>query len=108
MPPSEYPVVGVFQNDTNEDMFLYLEMTCEVVILAPGHMVELLAEPAPELLPLTILGVTQGLQIYSGVGNPDWHIRFQGKLIKPTYTHLSDEATAARSLSAPSLAHEKQ
>ena len=92
MNPPQYPVVGHFRNDTLQDIRLFLEMTCEEVILSPGHAVELLARPDPDLLPLTIDVIADGLQVFPcRVVDPDWHIRFNGKMIKPAYpTRLSE------------------
>jgi hypothetical protein len=75
-------------------MSLYLEMTCEEVVLAPDQGVELLAKPDPDLLPLTTDLVDGGIQIHScRVFDPDWYIRFNGKLIKPGYpTRLSEHS----------------
>lgn len=94
MSPSEYLVVGEFRNDTSQEMSLYLEMTCEEVVLAPGQEVELLAKPDPDLLPLTADFVEGGLQIHPcRVVDPDWHIRFKGKVMKPGYpTRLSEHS----------------
>ena len=94
MSPSEYLVVGEFRNDTPKEMSLYLEMTCEEVVLAPGDEVELLARPDPDLLPLTTDIVEGGLQIHPcRVFDPDWHIRFKGKLMKPGYpTRLAEHS----------------
>ena len=94
MSPSEYPVVGEFLNDTQREMTLYLEMTCEEVVLEPGHGVELLARPHPDLLPLTMNIVEGGLQIHPcRVFDPDWHIRFKGRLMKPGFpTRLSEHS----------------
>lgn len=92
MTPAEYWVVGQFINDTREEMRIFLEMTCEEVLLSPGHAVELLARPDADLLPLSINYVEGGLQIHPcRVWDPDWHIRFKGKLIRPGYpTRLSE------------------
>jgi hypothetical protein len=92
MHPSEYLVVGEFRNDTGEEMRLVLEMTCEELVLSPGHAVELLARPSPNLLPLTTDLVVGGLQIHPRREfDPDWHVRFNGKIIKPGYpTKLSE------------------
>lgn len=82
MHPSQYPTVGVFRNDTEIEMRLFLEMIPEEVVLSPGHSVELLARPTPGLLPLTIGLVEGGLQIHAhNEFDPDWHVRFKGKLI---------------------------
>lgn len=84
MNPSHYPTVGTFRNDTKAEMRLYLEMIPEEVVLAPGHSVELFARPTPDLLPLTVGLVDGGLQIHAHkVFDPDWHILFNGKLIRP-------------------------
>jgi hypothetical protein len=93
MHPSEYLVVGVFRNDTNDEMRLFLEMTCEEVILSPGHSVEVLAKPSPDLLPLTTDLVAGGIQIHPcREFDPDWHIRFNGKIIKPGHpSRLSEQ-----------------
>lgn len=92
MQPAQYPAIGQFRNDTADGIRLILEMTCEEVILAPGHAMGLLARPDPDLLPLTVDVVPNGLQILPcRVADPDWHLRFKGKLIKPAYpTRLSE------------------
>lgn len=92
MSPAEYPVVGVFTNDTTRPMTLYLEMIPEEVVLSPGHSVELVARPTPDLLPLTIDEVDGGLHIHAcREFDPDWHVRFRGRLIKArTPTILGD------------------
>lgn len=92
MQPAQYPVIGQFRNDMADEIRLFLEMTCEEVILAPGHAIELLARPDPDLLPLTVDVVPNGLQIFPRrIADPDWHIRFKGKLIKPGHpTRLSE------------------
>lgn len=58
-------------------------MIPEEVILSPGHSVDLLAKPTDDLLPLTIDYVEGGLQIHAcREFDPDWHVRFKGKVIK--------------------------
>ena len=92
MNPSEYPVLGVFSNDTDNDLSISLEMLCEEIILSPGHSIELLAAPSNNLLPLSICYCSNGIQIYPHKEfDPDWYIRFNGKLIKPAHpTKLSE------------------
>lgn len=83
MNESQYIVVGEFRNDTSNEMRLYLEMLGEEVVLSPGHSVELMAKADPDLLPLTIDYVADGLQVHPcRVADPDWHVRFRGKLIR--------------------------
>lgn len=78
-----YPVVGIFRNDTNVEMRIFLEMVPQEVVLSPGHSIELLAKPSDDLLPLTIDLVSGGLQIHPAREfDPDWHVRFQGKVIR--------------------------
>lgn len=92
MNPSEYPVVVEFSNDTDKEMKLYLEMLSEEVVLSPGHSIQLLAMPSPNLLPLTIGYVEDGLQIYPYKEvDPDWHVRFMGKLIRAGHPTLLSE-----------------
>ena len=89
MNPSEFPIVGEFSNDTKKEMTLYLEMLGEEVVLSPGHSIQLLALPTSTLLPLTIDYVEGGLQIHPYKEfDPQWHIRFKGKLIKPGHPTL--------------------
>jgi hypothetical protein len=86
MNPSEYILVGKFSNNTATEMGLYLEMLCEEIVLSPGHTVELFAKQSIDLLPLTINYVEGGLQIYPFKEfDPDWHIRFKGKMIRAGY-----------------------
>jgi len=89
MDPSQYSVVGIYRNDTEADFHLYLELIPEEVVLSPGHEIELLARPSPDLLPLHVCFVGDGLQIYAHKeGDPDWHVRFKGYVVKvgsPTF-----------------------
>ena len=89
---SEFLTVGVFRNDTTDKLRLFLEMLGEEIVLSPGHAVELVARPSPDLLPITIDYVSGGLQIHPcREFDPDWHIRFRGKLIRAGHpTLLSD------------------
>ena len=83
MQPSEYPSVASFGNETTQDITLYLEMLGEQVVLAPGDCIELLAAPDPDMLPLTVLQVEGGLQIYPyKTFDPDWHVRFEGRIVR--------------------------
>jgi len=51
--------------------------------LAPGHEVDLLALPLEGLLPLAISYVEDGIQIHPHkVVDPDWHVRFNNKVIR--------------------------
>lgn len=76
-------VVAEFCNDTQQEMTLYLEMLGEEVIMSPGHTVELLAKDTNDLLPLTIGYVERGIQVHPYKElDPDWHVRFNGKLIR--------------------------
>jgi hypothetical protein len=78
----DYVIVGEFCNETQSDLSLFLELVPEQVVLSPGHSVELLAKPSDDLLPLTINLVEGGLQIYAHKEYvPDWHVRFNGKVI---------------------------
>ena len=63
MNPTEYPSVASFANDTDKDISLHLEMLGEQVILAPGHAVDLVAKPSPNLLPISVHQVEDGMQI---------------------------------------------
>lgn len=92
MKPEDYPVVGIFQNDTKFAMTLYLELVPEEVILEVGYEIELLARPSENLLPLHIAAVQGGLQIHAfKEWDPDWHVRFNGKVIKAeSPTQLAD------------------
>jgi hypothetical protein len=86
MTAAEHVVVAEFTNDTQSEMRIFLEMTCEEVFLAPGQHIELLARPSEHLLPLTIAYLSDGIQVFPHKEwDPDWMIRFEGKLIKPEY-----------------------
>ncbi|GAB3260144.1 hypothetical protein [Chitinimonas naiadis] len=89
---SEYLMVGEFRNDSQTDMRLFLEMSCEEVILSPGHHVELFAMLSTDLQPITIAPVADGWHVFPHkVFDPDWHIRFNGQLIKAGFpTRLAD------------------
>ena len=85
-------VVTELRNDTPEDMHLYLEMVPEQLVMAPGHEVALLARPSPDLLPIHITFVSDGLQVHAHKEvDPDWHVRFRGKVLKvEALTRLAD------------------
>jgi hypothetical protein len=86
MNPGEYPIVASFGNDTTREMSLHLEMLAEEVVLGPGHRVELLARPSPHLLPISVHQVEGGLQVFPNQEfDPDWHVRFKGKIIRAAY-----------------------
>jgi hypothetical protein len=89
---SDLVVVGEFRNDTAGDMRLYLELVPEELIMAPGHEITLLARASADLLPIHVAVVNDGLQIHARKEfDPDWHVRFRGKLIKAgTPTRLAD------------------
>lgn len=92
MDPTQYTVVAEFINDGEREMRIFLEMTCEEVFVAVGQKVQLLARPADGLLPITVAYLQDGLQVFPHQEfDPDWHIRFNGVLMKPGYpTRLSD------------------
>lgn len=88
---ADYIVVAEFKNDSPSEMFIFLEMTCEEIYLAPGHHIELLAKNTETLLPISVFYVVGGLQVFPKQEfDPDWYIRFKGKILKPSITHLSD------------------
>jgi hypothetical protein len=86
MTAADYPTVAMFSNSTAKEIRLYLEMMCEEVILAPGHSVDLLAKPLPDLLPLAIHQVEGGMQVipFQEI-DPNWHVRFRGKILKAAH-----------------------
>lgn len=87
----KYRVIGNFSNETDHDISLFLEITCEIVILSPGQDVELLAEDRAEYFPVDVLYHKDGLQIYPKSGSPIWKIRFKGIELSPGHpTRLSD------------------
>jgi hypothetical protein len=92
MKAEEFVVVGEFGNDTGTEMRLFLEMLGEEIVMAPGHSVELMARRTPDLLPLTIDYVDGGLQIHPHKElDPDWHVRFRGKLIRAGHPTILSE-----------------
>jgi hypothetical protein len=94
MTGGQHVCVGVFSNDTEQEMTLYLEMLGEEIVLAPGHSIELLALPLKELLPLAISRVKGGLQIHPHKEfDPDWHVRFMGKVIRAGHPTILAEYT---------------
>ena len=81
----QYTSVGIFSNDSEVEITVYLEMLCEEIRVAPGLSFELLIEDIPEALPVTINYVKGGLQIYPHRSVPEWLIVFKGQKIKPGY-----------------------
>lgn len=81
---SDYAVVANLKNDTNKEMRIFFEMMCEEVFLPLGQEIEILAKKSEGLLPITIHYIHDGLQIFANNDwDPDWHIRFNGEIIKP-------------------------
>jgi hypothetical protein len=92
MQPDLYPVVWSFQNDTQADVRLFLEMVPEEVVLSPGHEVELLARPSADLLPIDIESVDGGFHIHANRDwDPDWHVRFRGRVIRAGHPTILKE-----------------
>ena len=84
--------VAHFRNDTPKSMTLFLEMLGEEVVIAPGQEIELLALPLDDLLPLTIDYVEGGIQVHPHKEfDPDWHVRFRGKLIRAGHPTILSE-----------------
>jgi hypothetical protein len=87
-----YITVARFCNETGAEMRLYLEMTAAEVVMRPGHVIDLLASPEEGLLPITIDCVKGGLQIHPHKQfDPDWHVRFAGKLIRAGFPTILSE-----------------
>jgi hypothetical protein len=77
-----YITIARFRNESGAEMRLYLEMTGAEIVMRPGHAIDLLASPEEGLLPITIDCVEGGLQIHPYKQfDPDWHVRFAGKVI---------------------------
>lgn len=80
-----FRTVGVFSNETDEQMIIYLEMSCEEIHMSPGYAIELLAEDNEDYFPMTILYHKGSLQIYPRKGSPKWRFRFNGKEFDPDF-----------------------
>lgn len=95
MHDSKYIEVARIRNDAARELHIYLEMSGDEVVLSPGHEIDLLARPSPNVQPLTVVYVSDGLQIYaSREADPDWHFRFNGRI----YAAGSPEATRLAAL----------
>lgn len=69
-------------NETENELRLYLEMLGAEVVVAPGHVMELLAGQQQDVLPITIHYVQGGLQIHPYKQfDPEWHVKFKDKVI---------------------------
>lgn len=77
--------VGIFANDSDEDMIVFLELLCEEIHVSVGLSFELFIEDIPHALPITINYSKQTLQIYPNQGIPKWMIEFKGQRIEPGY-----------------------
>jgi len=92
MASNNFVEVAHVRNESQSEIRLYLEMIGAEVVLSPGHAVELLARPNDGLLPVTIDYVEGGLQVHPREEfDPDWHIRFNGKLIRAGHPTLLSE-----------------
>lgn len=95
---NDYVVVGNFSNDTAATMRIFLEMTCEEIFLLPGHSIELLAKRSDGLLPITVAYISDGLQIFANKEfDVDWHVRFDGRVLKPGFPTTLPEQRAGES-----------
>ena len=94
MKDHELVVAGAFTNDTSLEMWLFLEMLGEEIVMAPGHSVELMASDTSDLLPITVSYVEGGLLIHPHKEfDPNWHVRFNGKTLRAGHpTVLSEHA----------------
>ena len=99
MNPTDFVTVATFNNGTSGEMRLYLEMIGDEVVLSPGHEVDLLARPSEGLLPISVVYVEDGLQVFANrEPDPDWHIRFKGRIFSvgsSTATKLADMERSA-------------
>ena len=75
----KYRSVGVFSNETDEEMTIFLEVLCEEIHMSPGHEIELLAEDNDDHFPVTILYHKEGLQVYPRSGCTEWKFIFNGR-----------------------------
>jgi len=81
----EFRTVGIFSNETDKEITIFLEMTCEEIHMLPGHEIELLAEDNDDHFPMNILYHHDGLQIYPKQGSPEWRFIFNGKEYEADY-----------------------
>jgi len=81
----KFRTVGIFSNETDEDMTVCLEVTCEEIHMSPGHEIELLAEDNDEYFPMNILYHKGSLQIYPRLGSPEWKFIFNGEEYEADY-----------------------
>ena len=77
--------VGIFANDSDEDMIVCLELFCEEIHVSAGLSFELFIEDIPHALPITINYSKQTLQIYPNRAVAQWMIEFKGQRIEPGY-----------------------
>lgn len=77
--------VGIFANDSNEDMIVCLELFGEEIHVSAGLSFELFIEDIPDALPITINYSKQTLQIYPNQAVAQWMIEFKGQRIEPSY-----------------------
>jgi hypothetical protein len=92
MSDTNYITVARFCNESTIEMRLYLEMTGAEIVMRPGHVIDLLASTGEGLLPITIDSVDGGLQIHPYKQfDPDWHIRFEGKIIRAGFPTILAE-----------------
>lgn len=80
-----FRTVGIFSNETDQELIIYLELRCEEIHMLPGHEIVLLAEDCGEHFPMNILYHKGSLQIYPRDGAPEWKFIFNGKEYKPDY-----------------------
>ena len=80
-----FRTVGIFSNETDKLMTIYLELTCEEIHMSPGHEIELLAEDNDDHFPMNILYHEDALQIYPREGSPEWRFIFNGKEYEADY-----------------------
>jgi len=86
----DYQSIGFFVNKTEQPITLFLELTCQEIIMDPNHEIELLIDCLDEDFSVTVLYHNDGLQIYpENIDySPDWKFKFKGEIYKADYPSI--------------------
>lgn len=87
----KFKTIGIFSNNTKKPMSIFLEPTCEEIILEPSHSIELLAEDNDMYFPMDIAFQENSLQIFSKTSSPEWRIKYQGNEYVPKWPTKTKE-----------------
>lgn len=80
---SVYTTYCLFDNSSDHDISISLELSCEEIIMSPGHKLELLIPDYIGDVPPCIIFWESGIQVYPPGQSSEWLIKFNGNTYLP-------------------------